>query len=96
MHYQDKESEVAIKLFSDNNMIVNLKTFQEIITKKQNSSTHNCCLTINNAEIKPKESVTLIGTEIDNKFSFEKHVSTICKKVTNQLKAIHRTGMVVG
>ena len=72
-------------------MIVNLKTFQEIIIKKQNSYNQNCCLTINSAEIKPKES----GTETDNKFSFEKHVSTICKNVTNQLKAIHRTGMVI-
>ena len=77
-------------------MIVNLKTFQEIIIKKQNSYNQNCCLTINSTEIKPKESVTLLGTETDNKFSFEKHVSTICKNVTNQLKAIHRTGMVIG
>ena len=54
----EKESEVAIKWFSDNNMIVNPKKFQAIIISRQNRSNHNCCLTINNAEIKSKESVT--------------------------------------
>ena len=54
-----KESEVAIKWFSDNNMIVNLKKFQAITINRENRSNHKCCLTINNAEIKSKESVTL-------------------------------------
>ena len=54
----EKESEVALKWFSVNNMIVNPKKFQAIIVNRQNRSNHNCCLTINNAEIKSKESVT--------------------------------------
>ena len=48
----EKESEVAIKWFSDSNMIVNPKMFQAIIINRQNRSNHNCCLTIHNAEIK--------------------------------------------
>ena len=92
----EKESEVAIKWFSDNNMIVNPKKFQAIIINRQNRSNHNCCLTINNIEIKSKESVTLLGIEIDNKLNFEKHVSTICKKANNQLNAISRIGTVIG
>ena len=88
----EKESEVAIKWFSDNNMILNLKKFQAITINRQNRSNHNWCVTINNAEIKSKESVTLLVTEIDNKINFEKHVFTICKKANNQLNAISRTG----
>ena len=42
----EKESEVAIKWFSDNNMIVNLKKFQAITINRH-------------AEIKSTESVTL-------------------------------------
>ena len=61
-------------------MILNLKKFQAIAINRQNRSNHNCCVTINNAEIKSKESVTLLVTEIDSKINFEKHVSTICKK----------------
>ena len=85
-----KESEVAIKWFSDNNMIVNPKEFQAIIINRQNRSNHSCCLTINNAEIKSKESVTILGIEIDNKLNVEKHVSKICKKANNQLTAINK------
>ena len=86
-----KEREVAIKWFSDNNMIVNPKKLQAII-----SSNHNCCLTINNTQIKFKESVTLLGFEIDNKLNFEKHVSTICKKANDQLNAISRISADIG
>ena len=86
-----KEREVAIKWFSDNNMIVNPKKLQAII-----SSNHNCCLTINNTQIKFKESVTLLGFEIDNKLNFEKHVSTICKKPNDQLNAISRISADIG
>ena len=88
----EKESNVAIKWFSDNNMIVNPKKFQAIIINRPNRSNHNWYLTINNAEIKSKESVTILGIEIDNKLNFEKHVSTICKKANNQPNAIRRIG----
>ena len=77
-------------------MIVNPKKFQAIIINRQDSSNHNCCLTLNNAEIKSKESVTLLRIEIDNKLNFEKHESTICKKANNQLNAISRIGAVLG
>ena len=70
----EKESEVEIKWISDNNMIVNSKTFQVMIINRQNRSNHNCCLTINNVEIQSKESATRLGIEIDNKLNFEKHI----------------------
>ena len=44
-------------------MIVSPKQFQAI-TNRQNSSNHNCCLTINNADIKSNESGTLLGLEL--------------------------------
>ena len=62
----EKKSVVASKWFSNNNMIVNPKKFLTIIINRQNRSNNNCCFTINNAAIKSKESVTLLGTEIDN------------------------------
>ena len=77
-------------------MVVNPKKFQAIIINRQNRSNHNCYLTTNNVEIKSKESVTLLGIEIDNKLNFEKHVSTICKKTNNQLNAISRIEAVLG
>ena len=92
----EKENEVAIKRFSDNNMIINAKKFQAIIINRQNRSNHNCCSTINNAEIKSKDSVTLLGIEFHNKLNFEKYLSTVYKKANNQLNAIGRIGAVLG
>ena len=74
---------------------LNPKKLQAITINKQDRSNHNCCLTIKNAEIKSKESVTLLGIEIDNKLNFRKYVSAICKKANNQLNAIGRIGAVL-
>ena len=77
-------------------MIVNPRKFQAIIINRKNRPNHNCCLTINNVEIKSKESVILLGIEIDNKLNFEKHTSTICKKTNKQLYAISRIDAILG
>ena len=92
LRLSEKESEVAIKWFSDSNMIANPKKFQAIIINRQNRSNRNWCLTTNDIEIKSKESVTFLGIEIDNKLNFERHISTIFKKTNNQLITIRRIG----
>ena len=40
--------------------------------------------------------VKLLGIEIDNKLNFEKHISNICKKASNQLNAICRLQTFLG
>ena len=47
-------------------------------------------LNINGVELTMKSSVKLLSIEIDNKLNFEKHISNICKKASNQLNAICR------
>ena len=37
-----------------------------------------------------KESIDIFGMTIDNKLQFDKHVSSICKKVNNQLNVMIR------
>ena len=39
-----------------------------------------------------KESIDIFGMTIDNKLLFDKHVSSICKKVNNQLNVMMRFG----
>ena len=92
----EKESEVAIKWFDDNNMVVNPEKFQAIIVGKKNKSNDCYNLTIKDAKVIPKKSVNLLGIEIDDKLSFEKHVSTIFKKANNRLNAISRIGSALG
>ena len=47
-------------------------------------------LNINDLTINSENSVKLLGIEIDNRLSFEKHISTLCNKASNQLNAIGR------
>ena len=71
----------VINWFKTNTMIVNPDKFQSmIISSKKDLS----------------KSVKLLGIEIDNTLNFEKHISNICKKASNELNAICRLQTFIG
>ena len=90
-----KECETAINWFRTNNMIVNPDNFQSMITSSKKDLS-KYVLNINVVELTMESSVKLLGIEIDNKPSFEKHISNICKKASNQLNAICRLQTLMG
>ena len=53
-------------------------------------------LNVNQEVINSENSVRLLGVEIDNKLSFEKHISELVKKAGNQLNAISRIQKFMG
>ena len=53
-------------------------------------------LNISDVTINSENSVKLLGIEIDNRLSFEKHISTLCNKASNQLNAIGRIQKFMG
>ena len=53
-------------------------------------------LNINKQTINSQNSIKLLGTEIDNTLSFDKHVSNLLKKASNQLNAIRRIQKYMG
>ena len=59
-----------------------------IISSKKDLS--KSVLNINVVKLTMESSVKLLGIEIDNKLNFEKHISNICRKTSNQLNAICR------
>ena len=71
-------------------MIVNTDKFQAIVIKKNCRMKDSYALNINNQTINSENCVKLLGIEIDNTLSFNKHIFTLCKKARNQLKAIER------
>ena len=83
----EKESETAINWFKENEMIVNPDKFQALILGKHKQN-DNIKLKINGSDIIPRKSVTLLGVEIDNKLSFNDHITTICKKAGNKINAM--------
>ena len=58
-------------------MIVNEKKHQALILGK---TEHNFCFPV-------KNSIDIFRMTIDNRFSFDNHVSVICKKINNQFNA---------
>ena len=53
-------------------------------------------LNIYDLTINSENCIKLLGIEIDNKLSFEQHISTLCNKATNQLNAIGRIQKFMG
>ena len=69
----EKESQTAINWFLSNEMIVYPEKFQAIAAKRNCKIKDSYPININQEVIKPKNCVKLLGVEVDNKLSFEKH-----------------------
>ena len=61
-------------------MIVNPDKFQATIVKKNCRMKDSCALNTNKQTINSENCIKLLGIEIDNTLSFNKHVYTLCKK----------------
>ena len=92
----EKESIAATDWFKENEMIVNPDKFQAIIIKRNSNMEDQYTLNIDGNQVNSEKSVKLLGISIDNKLSFEEHVSSLCKKASNQLNAISRLHRYLG
>ena len=88
----EKGGEEAISWLTQNKMIANPDKFKAIILKKNRSDTSNINLKIDNKEIQTSTSVELLGVKLDNKLSFQKHISDLCMAAGAKLNAIKRLG----
>ena len=76
-------------------MIVNPDKFQAMIlsfNKKGNKYT----LYTNDSHITSEDFVIRFSVGIDNKLNFEKHISTLCRKLSKQLNAISKIQHYIG
>ena len=77
-------------------MIVNSDKFQVIVVKKNCRMKDSYALNINNQTINSENCVKLLGTEIENTLPFDKHISDLFKKASNQLNTIGRIQKYMG
>ena len=79
-----EESQTTIYWLKANHMIVKPKKFQAmLVSKKKNTMPEDLTISINDVDIKPNNSVKLLGITLDNKLNFEKHISSICKSASS-------------
>ena len=76
-------------------MTVNSDKFQSVVISSK-KDLRKSVLNINSVKLTMGSSVKLLVIEIDNKLNFEKHISNICKKASNQLNAICRLETFTG
>ena len=69
-------------------MIANTDKFQAILMNKRREEQITHKLKIYNNEIEATKSAKLLGIEIDNRLSFNKHISKLCSKAAVQPNAI--------
>ena len=77
------ESESAVNWFRNNNMIVKPDKFQLMLLQKSTKKVIQEKLQIRSNEFKSENSVTLLGVTIDNRLSFDYHISKLCNKASS-------------
>ena len=87
----ENDSINLIDWFSKSLMKANPDTFQAIaIGPKTNK--HNLSLDLKGNKITCDENVKPLGITVDSHLNFDKHISEICKKATQQLNILKRIG----
>ena len=71
-------------------MIANPDKFKAIILSKEKLNTIDITFNFKGQNISAKEEVDLLGTTIDSKFTFETHISRLCRKAAGQLNVLKR------
>ena len=84
------ESDSAVNWFRNNNMIVNPDKFQLMLLQKSTKKVIQEKLQIDNNETESENSLTSLSITIDNRLSFDNHISQLCNKTPMQLNAIFR------
>ena len=73
-----EESQTSINWLKANHIIVNPKKFQVMsVSTRKNNIPEDLTISVNDANIKPNNSVKLLGITLDNKINFEKHITSI-------------------
>ena len=87
----ENESNTAVDWPSLNEMIVNPKKFQLLISAKSNTKCFiGTPINIKGKTIYSTDSIQFLGINIDNELKFNEHVGSLCKKVGQQLNSLYR------
>ena len=85
-----------INWFHQNRMKANSSKFQSIVlVNVSTDDTTNFSFNAGNADIPLSDNVKLLGVNIDNKLSFNEHITFICRRAAKQLNAMSRLRKVL-
>ncbi|SMN17588.1 hypothetical protein CRYPA_887 [uncultured Candidatus Thioglobus sp.] len=87
----ESDSQKMLDWFANNLMQANPDKFQALAIGKKTFK-EQICFDLNGSKIKCEEHVKLLGVTIDYELNFDKHISEICKKASQQLNILKRIG----
>ena len=87
----ESESNVLINWLKVNKMQANPDKFQVLAVGKKTFD-KNMKICIQNSTLSCEETVKLLGIEIDYQLNFDIHISSICRKASQQLNILKRLG----
>ena len=87
-HRLEHDFSVALEWFADNVMKLNADKCHLFVFGQ--SSDYPVTVRIGNSEVVNSSEENLLGAQIDNKLSFDNHVSKLCHKASNKLYALAR------
>ena len=82
-------SKITIDWFQENHMKVNVSKFQSIILKSKGAIS-DVEFHVSGHSLKPVSSVKLLGVQIDERLTFDDHISALCVKASHQINALRR------
>ena len=82
-------SKIAIDWFQENHMKVNVSKFQSIILKPKGAMS-DVEFHVSGHSLKPASSVKLLGVQINERLTFDDHISALCAKASHQITALRR------
>jgi hypothetical protein len=80
---------LAMEWFKSNNMKANASKFQ-LMYLTRNDQILNETLQVGDDEIKPSQSIDILGVEIDRNLRFNLHIDEICCQTGKQINALKR------
>ena len=85
-HRPEHDCSVALEWFSNNFMKLNADKCHLLVLEQR--SDDPVTVRIGNSEVVNSSEEKLLGFQIDNKLSFDNHVSKLCEKASNRLYAL--------
>ena len=85
----EEGSKIALDWFDENHMKANISKFQSIILRPKGSIS-DVSFSISEHILKPIRCVKLLGVKIDDRLSFDDHISSICLHVSYQINGLRR------
>ena len=82
-------SKIAIEWFQENHMKVNVSKFQSIVLKP-NGVIPDVEFHVSGHSLKPVSCVKLLGVKIDERLTFDDHISALRAKASHQISALRR------